>query len=94
MEHSFETRLRAAVVAGWWTVLIAGIAISLQWFALLGIMNVRPEWMLALWGPGATWELMYQVALWAFAFLKMCVLLFVMFLTWLTLWSRRLSSLK
>jgi hypothetical protein len=42
MNDTFEKRVRAAAVAGWWTVLIAVLFIIVQWIAYLAVMEARP----------------------------------------------------
>ena len=51
MNDIFEKRVRAAAVAGWWTVLIAVGFITLQWIIYLVVMSARPAWLLVMWGP-------------------------------------------
>ena len=50
MNDPFERRIRAAAVAGWWTLLIAVVFLSVVWFALLGLMSSPPGWINSLWG--------------------------------------------
>lgn len=52
MNDVFENRVRAAAVAGWWTVLIAIAFITLQWIIYLVVTEARPSWLLSMWGPG------------------------------------------
>ena len=39
MDEIFIKKVRAAAVAGWWTVLIAYCILLIQWLAYLVIMN-------------------------------------------------------
>ena len=55
MNDIFEKRVRAAAVAGWWTVLIAVGFITLLWVIYLVVMSARPAWLLSMWGPGTDW---------------------------------------
>ena len=50
MNDVFEKRVRAAAVAGWWTLLIAVGFITLLWVIYLAVMSARPAG-LAMWGP-------------------------------------------
>jgi hypothetical protein len=50
--NDFEKKVRAAAVAGWWTVLIAVLFVTLQWIIYLVVMSDRPAWLLSMWGPG------------------------------------------
>lgn len=46
MNDIFEKRVRAAAIAGWWTVLIAVGFITLIWAIYLVVMWARPAWFL------------------------------------------------
>ncbi len=54
MNDIFQQRVRAAAVAGWWTVLIAVGFLTLVWFLFLGLLSSRPAWLQPLFGPGIT----------------------------------------
>ena len=56
MNDPFTTRVRAAAVAGWWTVLSAVGFGVLLWIAYRLIISVRPAWVLSAWGPDITWS--------------------------------------
>jgi len=58
MNDIFEKRVRAATVAGWWTLLIAVGFITLQWLIYLAVMSARPAWFLTMWGPETDWATM------------------------------------
>ena len=92
MNDVFEKRVRAAAVAGWWTLLIAVLFITLQWVVYLAVMSARPAWLLAMWGPGVDWAFVHTVWFWAIAFLKFIVWLIVLAVIWLTLWARQLRK--
>ena len=55
MNDVFENRVRAAAIAGWWTLLIAVGFVLLQWILYLAVTTARPAWFLAMWGPGMDW---------------------------------------
>ena len=93
MDNTFERRLHAGAMAGWWTILIAALVITFQWLSILCIQKTRPEFILSMWGAGATWDQFDQLTLWAIACLKLCILTFTMLVTWLTLWARRLRKI-
>jgi hypothetical protein len=92
MSDNFETRVRCATAAGWWTLLIAAAFMLLQWVLFLLIVPAQPALLLSLWGPGATWQ---EVRNWWFGFLicfKVGLGLLALLLVWLTLWTRQLRK--
>jgi uncharacterized membrane protein len=54
MDERFTKKVRAAAIAGWWTVLIAYCILLIQWFAYLLIIPRQPAGILCLWGKGVT----------------------------------------
>ena len=90
--NEFEKKIRAAAVAGWWTVLIAVLFITLQWIVYLVVMSARPAWLLSMWGPGTDWPFVQQVWFWAIVFLKFVLWLMILIVIWLTLWARQLRK--
>ena len=92
MNDTFQKKVKAAAVAGWWTVLIAVGFITLQWILYLVVMSSRPTWVLTMWGPNISWEFVQNVWFWAVAVLKFCVWLMALAALWLTLWARQLKK--
>lgn len=92
MADNFETKVRCAAVAGWWTLLIAAAIFLFQWIMYLTCVAAQPAWVLTLWGPGATWQEVRTVWFWFIAGYKVCLLLVAFLLVWLTLWSRQLRK--
>jgi hypothetical protein len=92
MNDTFERKVRAAAVAGWWVALIAVAFIVLQWLVYLAIMNVRPAWVLSMWGPDVNWAFVQMVWFWGLAIMKFILWLIVLIALWLTLWARRLRK--
>ena len=92
MNEAFARRVRAAAVALWWTLLIAVGFITVQWLVYLAVVSARPAWLLAMWGPGADWDLVRAVWFWAVAVLKFVVWLAALVAIWLTLWARQLRK--
>jgi hypothetical protein len=92
MNDIFEKRVRAAAVAGWWTLLIAVLFLTLQWIAYLFVTNARPEWVKDMWGPNINWEFVQNLWFWVVAIFKMCVWLMALVVIWLTLWARQLRK--
>jgi hypothetical protein len=95
MNDPFETRVRAAAVAGWWVVLIAYALLLITWIAYLVIMSARPAWLLVMWGQGdVSWAFVQSMSLWFMAIFKFCLWLLVLMVLWLTLWARQLRKLN
>jgi hypothetical protein len=92
MNDMFEKRVRAAAVAGWWSVLIAAAFVTLQWLAYLAVMSARPTWLLTMWGPGTDWAVVQHVWFWAIVVLKFALWLTILLVVWLTLWARQLRK--
>ncbi len=92
MNDIFAKRVRAAAIAGWWTLLVAAIFLAIQWRAYLLIMNARPEWMRDLWGPGISWSYVQNIWFWIASVFKMCIWLLALVVIWLTLWARQLRK--
>jgi hypothetical protein len=93
MNETFEKRVRAAAVAGWWVVLIAVGFLTLQWVIYLVVMSTRPAWLLTMWGPGVDWPFVQGVWFWVMAAFKGFVWLMILAVLWLTLWARQLRKL-
>ncbi len=92
MDEIFIKKVRAAAVAGWWTLLIAYCILLIQWFAYLLIMTRQPAGMLCFWGAGATWPEMRMIWLYAMVIYKISVGMMLFVVIWLTLWARRLAK--
>ena len=89
MNDDLERKVRAAGVAGWWTVLAIAAVLSIQWVAYLVVMSSRPGLVLTLWGS-ASWPEVQHMWLMATVFLKVVVLVLAVLCLWLTLWAREL----
>ena len=92
MDEIFAKRVRAAAVAGWWTLLIAVCILLIQWLAYLLIMTRHPAGMGFLWGEGVTWPEIRMIWLWAMVAYKLGVALAIFVVVWLTLWARQLAK--
>lgn len=92
MNDNFETKIRCAAVAGWWTLLIAAVIFFLQWIIYLLVVSAQPAWVLTLWGPGATWPEVRSLWFWFLAGFKVSLALLAFVLVWLTLWARQLQK--
>lgn len=93
MNDSFEKKVRAAAVAGWWVILAALGFVVWLWLMYLAVLSYRPEWVLAMWGPGITWSFVQDVWFWAVAGVKFCVWFGVFVVLWLTLWAQQLRKM-
>lgn len=92
MNGEFTKRLRAAVVAGWWTVAICWIFLTISWLIYMCIMHVQPEWLRTLWGGGPlTWDGIQTICLWFFGIFKLVLWAMLMIVLFLTLWLRQLK---
>ena len=99
MNETLQKRVRSAAMAGWWTILIAAVWMTVGWLAFLAIMHTEPGWLLRLWGYPDTdnlhwdgeWGQVHGIILYFFAAFKLMLFAFVIVVIWLTLWSRRLK---
>ena len=91
-DDAFQSRIHAAAIAAWWTLLLAGVFFLLQWLLYLGITSSQPAWVVSFWGPGATWESIRTLWFDALIVLKLSLWPLVLIAMWLTLWARRLRG--
>ena len=94
MNDSFEKKVRAAAVAGWWVVLIGYVLLLITWGVYLGIVTTRPAWMLAMWGQEVSWDFMQTMSLWFIGVIKLVMWFLFLAVLWLTLWARQLRKLN
>ena len=92
MDELFYRKVRAAAVAGWWTLLVAVVVATGLWGAFLGIYHWRPACVTSMWG-GVSWEAMLTVVLWMIAVFKMLIWVMFLAVVWLSIWARRLRRL-
>jgi hypothetical protein len=91
MNDTFEIRLRAAVRAGWWTVLIWVLFLTVIWGVSLAMVRCRPSWVLGMFGPGyITWAEIQTMFFWIIAVAKVVVWVWTMGVVFLTIWLRQL----
>ncbi len=93
MNGIFQKRVRAASVAGWWTLLIGALFLTLQWIIFLWITSARPQWPMLIWGDGLSWDSIRIIWLWGAAIFKLCLWLLALVVVWLTLWARQLRRM-
>jgi hypothetical protein len=91
MNDDFERKVRAAGVAGWWTVLVSAAALTLQWVAYLFVMSSRPDVVLSLWGS-TSWLEVQHLWLLGTVFLKILLFVLAILCLWLTLWAKQLRQ--
>ena len=92
MDEIFTKKVRAAAVAGWWTLLIAYCLLLISWFSYLLIMTKQPEGMLCLWGKGVTWGEIITIWLWGMVAYKLGIAMMLFVVIWLTIWARQLAK--
>jgi len=92
MDEIFLKKVKAAAVAGWWTVLIAYCILLIQWIAYLMIMKIQPSAMLCVWGGGMTWPEIRDIWLLAMVAYKLGVAMMIFIVIWLTLWAKQLAK--
>ena len=87
-----EKKVRAAAVAGWWTVLFLLCFVTFQWIVYLLVMHTRPAWFLWIWGPNIDWPFVQIVWFWVIVTLKFVLWLMVLASLWLTLFANHLRD--
>lgn len=92
MDDAFRVKVRAAAAAAWWTLLVAAALLLIQWGIYLLITGWRPQWALAFWGPGATWERVQTIWFDALVWAKVTMWPLLLGAIWLTFWERRLRG--
>lgn len=93
MNDSFEKKVRAAAVAGWWVVLIGYALLTVTWGVYLALVSARPAWLLAMWGQGdVTWAFVQTVSLWFLGVFKLFLWFLILVVLWLTLWAKQLRK--
>jgi len=94
MDDPFVKKVRAAALAGWWTLLIAFCLLLAQWLMYLLIVPRQPGWLMCLWGEGLTWSSIHTIWFWGMAAFKIGLLLMTFIVIWLTIWARKLGQAK
>jgi hypothetical protein len=92
MNDSFEKKVRAAAIAGWWVVLIGYALLLFTWVVYLLLTSARPTCLISMWGQDVSWELVQTVSFWFMGVFKMCLWLMFLIAVWLTLWARQLRK--
>ena len=93
MTRTFTKRVQTAASAGWSTIILAVIWLSLTWIGNLAMQHYRPTWIMTLWGGGVTWAQINWIVLMFTAVVKVILFTLVMITLWLTIWARKLGKL-
>ncbi len=88
MSEELRQIILKAACAGWWTVLIGAIWLTISWLIWRKILKAKPQWLRSLWGVDMEWKEIQSLMITFIAVVK--IILFVCILTslWLTLWAR------
>lgn len=93
MSESLSTRVRGAAVAAWQAIVLMAVAVAVIWLLWLGMLHLKPSWILPLWGGGdLTWETVQSLVLMFFAVFKLIMFTGILVALWLTLWARQLRK--
>lgn len=91
MNDLFERRIRAAAVAGWWTLAFGFIFVTIAWFVSRAMLSSSAPWIESLWS-GLDRGTIMLATLWMIGVLKLCLWLALLVVVWLTLWARQLRK--
>ena len=91
MSDAFSERVRSAVVAGWWTIVIGLVWMAVAWVMYMGVLAAKPDWLITLWGGDLTWDHVQSIMLNFLAVFKLMLWAAVLVTIWATIWSRRLK---
>ena len=91
MSTEFAEVVRSAAVAGWWTVLIASIWLTVAWLIWRTILKSKPAWLLKLWGFDLPWEQVQQIMFYFIAVMKMILFIFILICIWLSFWAQSMA---
>lgn len=87
MSENFAQVVRSAAIAGWWTVLIGAIWITLVWLIWRSILKSKPAWLLNLWGFEIDWKDIQRIMINFMVVAKMILFIFILLCIWLSLWA-------
>jgi hypothetical protein len=93
MEDMLQKRVRAAAIAGWWTLLVAVIFHLFVTSGFAVLMHAKPSWVTSAWG-GLSWDEIKHVGLYMIGTYRVLVWLMFLVVVWLTIWSRRLKRIQ
>ena len=85
MDPEFAQIVKAAAVAGWWTVLIAAIWITFAWLVWRSVLKSKPAWLMKLWGFDLAWDEVQRIMFYFMAIMKMILFILILICIWLSL---------
>ncbi len=88
MSEELAEIIRAAAVAGWWTVLIGVIWLTLSWLIWMQILKAKPAWLIRLWGGNITWGPVNSIIITFMAVAKVILFVCILARIWLTFRAR------
>ncbi len=88
MSEELRQIIHSAAVAGWWTVLLGAIWLTVAWLIWMGILKAKPSWLITLWGGNLEWKQVQQIMLTFMAVFKLILFVCILICIWLTLWAR------
>ena len=87
MSEELREIISSAAVAGWWTILIGAIFMTLAWQIWRKILKAKPTWLQWLWGVDMDWKEIQSLVFTFIAAFKLILFVFVLISLWLTLWA-------
>lgn len=92
MNDAFETRLNTAATAGWWTLLVFAVIITIQYIAYLFVVSAHPQLVQAMWGGDMTWPEIQGIWFKVLVVQKLIFWVLAMVAIWVSVWSRLLRK--
>ena len=87
MTEEFEEVVEAAAAAGWWTVLIGAIWVTVAWLIWRSVIKSKPAWLMKLWGFELEWKEVQRIMFYSMAIMKMVLFICILICIWLSLWA-------
>ena len=75
-----------AAEAGWWTVLLGAVWLTISWLIWRGILKAKPKWIQNLWGVDMDWKEIQSIMIIFMAVAKLILFVCILASIWLTLW--------
>ena len=88
MSDELRQIIYSAAVAGWGTVLIGAVWLTVASLIWMRILKAKPAWLISLWGGNLTWEQVQSVMITFMAVAKLILFVCLLGSVWLTLWAR------
>ncbi len=88
MNEELRQTICSAAVAGWWTVLIGAVWMTLAWLIWRKILKAKPQWLQDLWGVDMDWKEIQSLMITFIAVVKIILFVCILLSVWLTLWAR------